>query len=125
MSQASQSFIDQLEAAVTPAVIGTKKAAKALAPKDFKTSQQDRLADMGTYKRRQKKMEKGLLNQEVEKDESPKINGALEKAFAEDSGAGFEDVTQSDVQIPFLRILSLLFPASVFQAHLELNLLRL
>ena len=28
-----------------------------------------------------------------------KTNGALEKAFAEDSGAGFEDVTQSDVQI--------------------------
>jgi len=50
MSQASQSFIDQLEAAVSPAVIGTKKAAKALAPSDIKTSQQDRLADMGTYK---------------------------------------------------------------------------
>ena len=77
MSQASQSFIDQLEAAVSPAVIGTKKAAKALAPKDFKTSQQDRLADKGTYKRRQKKMEKGLLNQEVEKEKSPEINGAL------------------------------------------------
>ena len=77
MSTATESFIDQLEAAVTPAVIGTKKAAKALAPKDFKTSQQDRLADMGTYKRRQKKMEKGLLNQEVEKEESPKIDGAL------------------------------------------------
>ena len=77
MSQASQSFIDQLEAAVSPAVIGTKKAAKALAPKDFKTSQQDRLADMGTYKRRQKKMEKGLLNQEVEKEESPKVDAAL------------------------------------------------
>ena len=69
MSQASQSFIDQLEAAATPAVIGTKKSEKALAPKDFKTSQQDRLADMGTYKRRQKKMEKGLLNQEVEIEE--------------------------------------------------------
>ena len=77
MSQASQSFIDQLEAAVSPAVIGTKKAAKALAPSDIKTSQQDKLADMGTYKRRQKKMEKGLLNQEVEKEESPKIDGAL------------------------------------------------
>ena len=46
MSQSSQSFIDQLEAAVSPAVIGTKKAAKALAPSDFKTSQQDKLADM-------------------------------------------------------------------------------
>ena len=77
MSQTSQSFIEQLEAAATPAVIGTKKAAKALAPSDFKTSQQDRLADMGTYKRRQKKMEKGLLNQEVEKEKAPKIDGAL------------------------------------------------
>ena len=77
MSQTSQSFIEQLEAAATPAVIGTKKAAKALAPSDFKTSQQDRLADMGTYKRRQKKMEKGLLNQEVEKEKSPQIDGAL------------------------------------------------
>ena len=77
MSQASQSFIDQLEAAVSPAVIGTKKAAKALAPSDIKTSQQDKLADMGTYKRRQKKMEKGLLNQEVEKEKSPQIDGAL------------------------------------------------
>ena len=65
MSAATESFLDQLEAAVSPAVIGTKKAAKALAPSDFKTSQQDRLADMGTYKRRQKKMEKGLLNQEI------------------------------------------------------------
>ena len=105
MSTATESFIDQLEAAVSPAVIGTKKAAKALAPSDIKTSQQDRLADKGTYKRRQKKMEKGLLNQGVEtdlpglsvskksskaakrvgqlytvakvKEESPKINGAL------------------------------------------------
>ncbi len=65
MSQTSQSFVDQLEAAA----IGTKKAAKALAPSDIKTSQQDKLADMGTYKRRQKKMEKGLLNQEVEIEE--------------------------------------------------------
>jgi hypothetical protein len=77
MSQTSQSFIDQLEAAATPAVIGTKKAAKALAPSDIKTSQQDKLADIGTYKRRQKKMEKGLLNQEVEKKKSPKMDGAL------------------------------------------------
>ena len=77
MSQASQSFIDQLEAAVSPAVIGTKKAAKALAPSDIKTSQQDKLADMGTYKRRQKKMEIGLLIQEVEKEKSPQIDGAL------------------------------------------------
>ena len=60
MSTATESFIDQLEAAATPAVIGTKKAAKALAPSDIKTSQQDKLADMGTYKRRQKKMEKGF-----------------------------------------------------------------
>ena len=66
MSSATESFLDQLEAAVSPAVIGTKKAAKALAPSDIKTSQQDKLANMGTYKRRQKKMEKGLLNQEVE-----------------------------------------------------------
>jgi len=77
MSTATESFIDQLEAAVSPAVIGTKKTAKALAPSDIKTSQQDKLADMGTYKRRQKKMEKGLLNQEVEKKKSPKMDGAL------------------------------------------------
>ena len=70
MSQTSQSFIDQLEAAaITPAVIGTKKSAAALAPSEFKTSQQDKLGDMKAYKRRQKKMEKGLLNQEVEIDE--------------------------------------------------------
>ena len=69
MSQTSQSFIEQLEAAVTPAVIGTKKAAKALAPSDIETSQQDKLGDMKAYKRRQKKMEKGLLNQEVEIDQ--------------------------------------------------------
>ena len=69
MSQISQSFIDQLEAAATPAVIGTKKSAAALAPSEFKTSQQDKLGDMKSYKRRQKKMEKGLLNQEVEIDE--------------------------------------------------------
>ena len=77
MSTATESFIDQLEAAATPAVIGTKKAAKALAPSDIKTSQQDKLADMGTYKRRQKKMEKGLLNQEVEKEKSPEVDAAL------------------------------------------------
>ncbi|MDP7367939.1 MAG: hypothetical protein QGH83_11875 [Candidatus Pacebacteria bacterium] len=77
MSTATESFIDQLEAAVSPAVIGTKKAVKALAPSDIKTSQQDKLADIGTYKRRQKKMEKGLLNQEVEKKKSPKMDGAL------------------------------------------------
>ena len=69
MSAATESFLDQLEAAATPAVIGTKKAAKALAPSAIKTSQQDKLADMGAYKRRQKKMEKGLLNQEVEIEE--------------------------------------------------------
>ena len=73
MSQTSQSFVDQLEAAS----IGTKKAATALSPPEFKTPQQDKLADMGAYKRRQKKMEKGLLNQEVEKEKTPKINGAL------------------------------------------------
>ena len=71
MSQTSQSFVDQLEAAV----IGTKKAATALSPPEFKTPQQDKLGDMKAYKRRQKKMEKGLLNQEVEK--TPKINNAL------------------------------------------------
>ena len=61
----AQSFVDQLEAAA----IGTKKAATALSPPEFKTSQQDKLGDMKSYKRRQKKMEKGLLNQEVEIDE--------------------------------------------------------
>ena len=65
MSQTSQSFVDQLEAAA----IGTKKAATALSPPEFKTPQQDKLADMGAYKRRQKKLEKGLLNQEVEIEE--------------------------------------------------------
>ncbi len=65
MSQTSQSFVDQLEAAA----IGTKKAATALSPAEFKTPQQDKLADMKAYKRRQKKMEKGLLNQEVEIEE--------------------------------------------------------
>ena len=73
MSQTSQSFVDQLEAAA----IGTKKSAAALAPTEFKTSQQDKLGDMKSYKRRQKKMEKGLLNQEVEKEESPKGDEAL------------------------------------------------
>ena len=73
MSQTSQSFVDQLEAAA----IGTKKAATALSPPEFKTPQQDKLADMGAYKKRQKKMQKGLLNQEVEKEKTPKINGAL------------------------------------------------
>ena len=77
MSTATESFIDQLEAAVSPAVIGTKKAATALSPPEFKTPQQDKLADMSAYKRRQKKLEKGLLNQEVEKEKSPKIDGAL------------------------------------------------
>ena len=77
MSQTSQSFIDQLEAAATSAVIGTKKSATALAPSEFKTSQQDKLGDMKSYKRRQKKMEKGLLNQEVEKEESPQVDEAL------------------------------------------------
>ena len=80
MSQTSQSFIEQLEAAATPAVIGTKKAAKALAPSDIETSQQDKLGDMPAYKRRQKKMEKGLLNQEVEKEASPKVD---EEALSE------------------------------------------
>jgi len=75
MSAATESFLDQLEAAATPAVIGTKKAAKALAPSDIKTSQQDKLADMGAYKRRQKKMEKGLLNQEVEIEEEEIAKG--------------------------------------------------
>ncbi|SVD51305.1 uncharacterized protein METZ01_LOCUS404159, partial [marine metagenome] len=39
-----------------------------MAPSDIETSQQDKLGDMKAYKRRQKKMEKGLLNQEVEID---------------------------------------------------------
>ena len=46
MSAATESFLDQLESAVSPAVIGTKKAAKALAPSEFKTSQQDKLGDI-------------------------------------------------------------------------------
>ena len=93
MSQASQSFIDQLEAAATPAAIGTKKSEKALAPKDFKTSQQDRLADMGTYKRRQKKMEKGLLNQEVEKEKSPQVDAALNEL-----ASLFQGITGEEIQ---------------------------
>ena len=71
MSQTSQSFVDQLEAAA----IGTKKSAAALAPSEFKTSQQDKLGDMKAYKRRQKKMEKGLLNQEVEIDKKEVFYG--------------------------------------------------
>ena len=71
MNQTSQSFVDQLEVAA----IGTKKAATALSPAEFKTPQQDKLADMKAYKRRQKKMEKGLLNQEVEIDEEETSKG--------------------------------------------------
>jgi hypothetical protein len=39
-----------------------------------------------------------------------KANGLLEKAFTEDIGAGFEDVSSSDIQIPFLRIIQALSP---------------
>ena len=93
MSTATDSFIDQLEAAATPAVIGTKKAAKALDTTDIKTSQQARLGDMGTYKRRQKKMEKGLLNQEVEKEKSPQVDAALNEL-----ASLFQGITGEEIQ---------------------------
>ena len=93
MSTATDSFIDQLEAAATPAVIGTKKAAKALDTTDIKTSQQARLGDMGTYKRRQKKMEIGLLNQEVEKEKSPQVDAALNEL-----ASLFQGITGEEIQ---------------------------
>ena len=93
MSTATDSFIDQLEAAATPAVIGTKKAAKALDTTDIKTSQQARLGDMGTYKRRQKKMEKGLLIQEVEKEKSPQVDAALNEL-----ASLFQGITGEEIQ---------------------------
>ena len=93
MSTATDSFIDQLEAAASPAVIGTKKAAKALDTTDIKTSQQARLGDMGTYKRRQKKMEKGLLNQEVEKEKSPQVDAALNEL-----ASLFQGITGEEIQ---------------------------
>ena len=93
MSTATDSFIDQLEAAATPAVIGTKKAAKALDTTDIKTSQQARLGDMGTYKRRQKKMEKGLLNQEVKKEKSPQVDAALNEL-----ASLFQGITGEEIQ---------------------------
>ena len=93
MSTATDSFIDQLEAAATPAVIGTKKAAKALDTTDIKTSQQAQLGDMGTYKRRQKKMEKGLLNQEVEKEKSPQVDAALNEL-----ASLFQGITGEEIQ---------------------------
>ena len=34
----------------------------------------------------------------------------LMKAFTEDSGSGFEEVTSSDIQIPFIRIIQALSP---------------
>ena len=34
----------------------------------------------------------------------------LEEAFAEDSGSGFEGITTSDLQIPFIRIINALSP---------------
>ena len=39
-----------------------------------------------------------------------KLTTDLEKAFAEDAGVGFEGVTSSDLQIPFLRILQAMSP---------------
>ena len=38
------------------------------------------------------------------------LSAELEEAFAADSGAGFEEVTSSDLQIPFLRIIQALSP---------------
>ena len=39
-----------------------------------------------------------------------KLPVGLEDAFAEDAGFGFEEVTSSDLQIPFLRIIQALSP---------------
>ena len=39
-----------------------------------------------------------------------KLPAGLEEAFAADSGVGFEEVTSSDIQIPFLRIIQALSP---------------
>lgn len=39
-----------------------------------------------------------------------KLTTDLEQAFAEDAGVGFEGVTSSDLQIPFLRIIQALSP---------------
>ena len=39
-----------------------------------------------------------------------KLSAGLEEAFAADSGVGFEEVTSSDIQIPFLRILQAMSP---------------
>ncbi|PZC48500.1 MAG: hypothetical protein DK304_001413 [Chloroflexi bacterium] len=39
-----------------------------------------------------------------------KLSMELEKAFADDAGVGFEGVTSSDLQIPFLRIIQALSP---------------
>ena len=41
---------------------------------------------------------------------SEKLPVGLEDAFAEDAGSGFEEVTSSDLQIPFLRIIQALSP---------------
>ena len=38
------------------------------------------------------------------------LSAELEEAFAADSGVGFEEVTSSDLQIPFLRIIQALSP---------------
>jgi len=105
----AQSFVDQLEAAA----IGTKKAATALSPPEFKTPQQDKLGDMKSYKRRQKKMEKGLLNQEVEKEESPKIDGALGEL-----ASVFQEITGQDPEPEELKALE---PIPILNRYLYQN----
>jgi len=44
------------------------------------------------------------------KKEEAQLPAELEALFAEDSGKGFEEVTQDDIQIPFLRILQQMSP---------------
>ena len=44
------------------------------------------------------------------KKEESQLPAELEALFAEDSGKGFEEVTQDDIQIPFLRILQQMSP---------------
>jgi len=44
------------------------------------------------------------------KKEEAKLPAELEALFAEDSGKGFEEVTSSDLQIPFLRIIQQMSP---------------
>ena len=44
------------------------------------------------------------------KNENGKLPAGLAEAFEADSGFGFEEVTSSDLQIPFLRIIQALSP---------------